>query len=415
MAKFGFSSVNKTVNPNISNKNGSELSKISESLITTGRVINVITESNDPSQVGTIEYVNYETIPGDVSTNKNNVLTFRAKPLFSNVKNYPLINELVLIIKQPNINIKTSTGAKSNYYLNILGLWNHPHHNALPYSQGANQPSQAKTRSQILAGSVINTSDQLTDINFGKTFIERNNINPLKPFEGDVIHEGRWGNSIRFGSTIKTISNNTPLNDWSKGTSPSGDPILILRNGQGPEVGNGFDYVTEDINKDFGSIYFGSTQQIPLNASSTSYVSYKTNPPTIPNQYNGKQIIINSGRLVFNSFEDHILFSSKKSINLNAVESVNIDAPSTVIQSENVYLGSKNADEPLLLGNQTVKLLDQLITNLSGFMTICSTAVSTPPGTPLVQLNIAATQVNNSLQALQANLDTLKSKYNYTV
>lgn len=48
-------------------------------------------------------------------------------------------------------------------------------------------------------------------------------------------------------------------------------------------------------------------------------------------------------------------------------------------------------------------------------MTICSTAVSTPPGTPLVQLNLAATQVNNSLQALQANLESLKSKYNYTV
>ena len=48
-------------------------------------------------------------------------------------------------------------------------------------------------------------------------------------------------------------------------------------------------------------------------------------------------------------------------------------------------------------------------------MTICSTAVSTPPGTPLVQLNLAATQVNSSLQALQANLNSLKSKYNYTV
>ena len=415
MVKYGFSGANKTVNPSITNKNGSELSNIRESLITTGRVINVITESTDPSQVGTIEYVNYDTIPGDISTNKNNVLTFRAKPLFTNVKNYPLINELVLIIKQPNINIKTSTGAKSNYYLNVLGLWNHPHHNALPYSQGANQSTQTKTRSQILAGSVINTTNQLTNIDFGKTFIERDNINPLKPFEGDVIHEGRWGNSIRFSSTIKTISNNTSLNNWSQGTSPSGDPILILRNGQGPQSGNGFDYITEDINTDLGSIYFGSSQQIPLNSSSTSYVSYKTNPPTIPNQYNGKQIIINSGRLVFNSNEDHILLSSQKSINLNAVESINIDAPSTIIQSENVYLGSKNANEPLLLGNQTVNLLNQLITNLSGFMTICSTTVSTPRGTPLVQLNIAAAQVNNSLQALQANLESLKSKYNYTV
>ena len=415
MAKYGFSSVNRTVNPSVNNKNDSEINRLRGAIISTGRVVNVITDTTDPSLVGTIEYVDMETHPGDISTNAPSVLRLKAKPLFTNVKNYPLINELVLLIRQPNINIKSTTAAKSVYYLNILGLWNHPHHNAIPYAQGQNQPSQTKTLSQITAGSVVNTTNQSSDITFGDTFIERNTINPLKPFEGDVIYEGRWGNSIRFGSTIKTIQNQTPLNNWSKGTSTSGDPILILRNGQGPEVGNGFDYITEDINTDFGSIYFGSTQQIPLNTSSTSYVSYKTNPPTIPNQYSGKQIIINSGRLVFNSFEDHILFSSKKSINLNAVESVNIDAPSTVIQSENVYLGSKNANEPLLLGNQTINLLNQLITNLSGFMTICSTAVSTPPGTPLVQLNLAATQVDSSLKALQANLDTLKSKYNYTV
>ena len=120
-------------------------------------------------------------------------------------------------------------------------------------------------------------------------------------------------------------------------------------------------------------------------------------------------------RSVFNSYNDHILLSSNKSINLNSIESVNIDTPKTIIQSENIYLGSKSATEPLLLGNQTIDLLNQLINNLSGFMTICSSAVSTPPGTPLVQLNIAASQVNSSLQALQANLDSLKSKYNYTV
>ena len=33
------------------------------------------------------------------------------------------------------------------------------------------------------------------------------------------------------------------------------------------------------------------------------------------------------------------------------------------IQSQNIFLGSKNANEPLLLGNQTVNLLNQLIEN----------------------------------------------------
>jgi hypothetical protein len=190
---------------------------------------------------------------------------------------------------------------------------------------------------------------------------------------------------------------------------------MIIRNGQGVDLKNASLHITENINTDLGSVYFSSTQKLPLEAASTSYVSYKNNPPILPSEYTENQIIITSGRLVFNSSVDHILLSSKKSINLNAVESVNIDAPTTVIQSTNTYIGSKNANEPLLLGNQTVNLLNQLISNLSGFMTICSTATSTPPYTPLIQLNIAAAQVNTSLQALQANLETLKSKYNYTV
>jgi hypothetical protein len=409
---YGFGGVNK--NLNVKNLNNT-FTSFNSNLITTGRVIKVIMDPTDPRGMGTVVYVPTEINPSDVSTTSASTSRLYAKPLYPNIKNYPLINELVLLIPQPDIDIKASTSSKSYYYINVLSLWNHPHHNALPNTQGTNQPTQNKTYTQTQLGSPVITTNQSTNITFGDTFVERDTINPLKSFEGDVIYEGRWGNSIRFGSTIKTINNQTPLNDWSKGTSTSGDPILILRNGQGPDVGNGFDYITEDINTDLGSIYFGSTQQIPINASSTSYVSYKTNPPTIPNQYNGKQIIINSGRLLFNSTEDHILFSSKKSINLNAVESVNIDAPATIIQSENIYLGSKNATEPLLLGNQTVDLLNQLITNLSGFMTICSTVVSTPPGQPIPQLNLAATQVNSSLQALQANLELLKSKYNYTV
>jgi len=118
---------------------------------------------------------------------------------------------------------------------------------------------------------------------------------------------------------------------------------------------------------------------------------------------------------VFNSSLDHILLSSNKTINLNAVLGVNIDTPIVTIQSQNIFLGSKNANEPLLLGNQTVNLLNQLIENIQAFSTICSTLVSTPPGTPLAPLNTAALQLNGVLDSLQSNLNNLKSKYNYTV
>ena len=107
-----------------------------------------------------------------------------------------------------------------------------------------------------------------------------------------------------------------------------------------------------------------STQKIPIEASSTKYDSYTT-PPTPPDQYSGKQIILNSGRLFFNSTADSIMFSSKTSINLNAINSVNIDTPTTTIQSNRVNLGGKEAIEPLLLGESTYKVLSQLIIALN--------------------------------------------------
>ena len=406
---YGFGAVNKTINPSIKNKNDDAINRLQGSSIFTGRVIDVILDGPDPKAIGSIIYTTVESSPGDVSTVQPSSQVFTATPLFTNVKNYPLINEIVLLIRQPNINIKKNTGSKNTYYLNVLGIWNHPHHNAIPYAQGQNQPTQNKTLAQTILGSPKSTNDQLSNITFGKTFVERDNINPLLPFEGDVIYEGRWGNSIRFGSTVK----NRP-NDWSS-TDTDGDPIIIIRNGQGVDPKNASLHITEDINTDLGSVYFSSTQKLPLEAASTSYVSYKNNPPILPSEYTENQIIITSGCLVFNSSIDHILLSSNKSINLNGVESVNIDSPTVTIQSGKMYLGSKNATQPLLLGNSTISTLNSLIDNLSEFLLICSTLTSTAPGTLISPLNLAANQLSIKLKLIQGNLEKLKSKSNFTI
>ena len=55
--------------------------------------------------------------------------------------------------------------------------------------------------------------------------------------------------------------------------------------------------------------------------------------------------------------------NSIKSINLNALDSVNIDCNTVIVQSGKLYLGSKNATEPLLLGNSTISTLNNLIDN----------------------------------------------------
>jgi hypothetical protein len=328
-----------------------------------------------------------------------------AYSLIPNNKTLPLVNEIVFLLVLPDTSIGELPSPTKSYYFTSISLWNHPHHNAYPFDSNKLPSPQQKDYTQTQLGSVRRVTDGSTEIYLGYTFKERSNIHPLLPFEGDVIQEGRWGNSIRFGSTVQ----NTP-NNWSS-TGTNGDPITIIRNGQRVDANSeGWVPITEDINQDLSSIYATSTQQIPLNAASTNYTSYKT-APTTPNQYSGNQVIINSGRLVFNSSADHILLSSTKTINLNAVSSVNIDTPTTIIQSNEVYLGSKDATEPVLLGDSTVNLLHTLVQNLKAFTDICSTVVGTAPGVPLGPLNAAASQLSVTLAQLDINLDSTKSKY----
>lgn len=402
---YGFSALNK----NLSTGNNNQSTQ--NTVISVGRVLSINLDPNNPSEMGWIQFGDVTSGTGqDAGTNpENNVVTAKiAKPLYPNVKQYPLLNELVVLITQPDNGLISTQTSKSVYYVSIINLWNHPHHNAITQQEGTISSTQNKSYNEVFLGSKVKPSDQPTEIKLGNTFKEKENIHPLLPFEGDVIHEGRWGASIRFGSTV-----NNGLNNWSK-SGDNGDPILILRNGQGFQSDEGWIYVVENINTDDSSIYFTSTQQIPLDASSIDYTSYGDNQPSSPKDYSGKQIILNSGRLVFNSTTDHILFSSAKSVNLNAIESINIDTKKCVIQSNKVYLGSVNATEPLLLGNQTVSLLNQLVSNLKAFMDIMSKQVSTAPGQLLGPINIAASQMSLTLNAIQNNLESIKSKDNFT-
>jgi len=354
----------------------------------------------------------------------NNTVFPVAYPLYPNIKNYPLLNEIVFITFLSNIGIGDNNVSQRPYYISIVALWNHSHQNAYPTISNTVPPSQNKSYSQIEAGSPRVTSNDPTQINLGETFNEKSNIHPLLPFEGDIIHEGRWGNSIRLGSTVKSTPNN-----WSN-IGKNGEPLIIIRNGQGVQNNEGWVPITEDINNDNSSIYLTSDQQIPIIVKSKDYTSYSGTPPTLPNEFKGTpQIILNSGRLVFNANDDHILLSSAKSINLNSQESVNIDTKKFVTQADEIYLGKEGlATEPLLLGNATVDLLNSLVQSLetlsdalknAGFSQLATIDPSAqgPTSANLFAINIAAASLSKTLTGLKTQLDagTLTSKRNFTL
>jgi len=378
-----------------------------------GRIKSILLDESHPrfeelggwNALGTIEF---ETV---ATPNSSTQLLPTAKPLDPTFRSFPLINEIVYILALPNTDIGEFSTTKTIYYINTVGLWNHPHHNAFPQNSNILPPAQQKDYLQTTVGSVRRVTDQSTEIFLGNTFIERGDIHPLLPFEGDKIVEGRWGNSIRFGSTVK----NAP-NTWST-TGTNGDPITILRNGQGVQTDEGWIPTVEDVNNDDSSVYFTSTQKIPLEASSINdYFSYKNNPPVKPNEYAGRQIILNSGRLVFNTTEDHLLFSSKKSINLNAVESINFDTTGPVVlQAGEVYLGSKSATEPVLLGQSTINLLQTLLQELAALTNILSSQIGVPVGVLLAPTSTQAALTNTTINNLIAQLNGLMSNSVKTV
>ncbi len=330
-----------------------------------------------------------------------------ARPLFPNVKNYPLKNEIVYLFAFPNNQLEENTLSMSYFYFQPLNLWNSVHHNAIPYIiDSVGDSSQTRDYEQTQAGAVRKVQDSSTEIDLGNTFHEKLDIRNLLPFEGDTIYEGRWGQSLRFGSTV--VNSNIP-NNWSV-TGSNGDPITILRNGQHEEDTEAWVPQLEDINKDKSSIYLTSQQIIPLNASSTNYSSY-TNPPANPKEYSGDQVILNSGRLVFNSKDDDILLSGKNSINLNSLNSVNIDTTDTIINSENVLLGGKNAKESVILGDSFLDDFQQLLIQITLLgEAMISTPVGTPsPGVPHPVLGILAPSLRSRAQRMLNKIENYKS------
>ena len=316
------------------------------------------------------------------NTTSNTVLGYStAKPLFPNQKYIPLNGELILVFSLPSISTQESkaNNGPSYYYITNINLWGNNHSNS-------------------------QTADPEYPLGLG--FEENPKIESILPFEGDYILEGRFGNTLRFGSTNKI---NTGENFWSD-SGKNGDPITILTNGH--KFGSGKLYV-EDINKDSSALYLTSTQKVPLEISKTKLNPLSTT--SLPNKYiEGSQAILTADRVILNSKKENVLLFAQNNIELYTKNTISLDADDkTVINSPVIFLGlngSKIPEEPVLLGNETVKLLNTLLTSLSTFSTICSSALNGSKGSPMTQLNTAARGLKESVDNLIPKLIDIKSQ-----
>ena len=348
-----------------------------------------------------------------------------AKPLFPSNKNFPLENEVVYIIALPSANVQKNVQAITYYYFQPINIWMSTHHNAIPDPVHGDSlpPSQQSDYQESEAGAVRRVTDGGTEIDLGETFKEKLDIRNLQPYEGDIFHEGRWGQSIRFGSTVKNASIPNPWSD----SGNDGDPIVILRNGQTEQDEDPWVPILENINSDKSSIYLTSTQRVPLGASNTDYASY-TSPwgetPTKPGSYAGSQVMLNSGRLVFNTKSDHIILSSQRTIAFGAQTGFNFDTPANFVVkvggsgNNTINLGAKKddgADEPLILGNEFLKDFTKLVNNIITTSLALQTPIGTPaPFIPNPAVPAAAVQLQTAATTMLNKMERYKSKITFT-
>ena len=426
MYKRGFSSVNKQVNLGASSQTEidkvySRIQEVDDQFIY-ARVTDIILDDTHPSfqQYGgfiSIGTIFFKSIEGEGNLIDENTI---ARPLLPYQKNYPLVNEFVALFKLPKREFESKASDSTiYYYLNAISIWNHPHLNAYPNVEfkSTTQRSERKNYSDIEGGQTRKSSGEEINYSYnsplvGGTFIEKSNIHPLLAFAGDIITEGRWGNSIRFGSTAKT---NSILysNNWSN-SGEDGNPITIIRNGQPKNASpEGYLPIIENINEDLSSIYLTSNQTIPLSSSILNNPAVNALPPQNIITYRGSQIILNSNRLVFNTKSNSIILNSKQSISLASVGPIGIYSKNNdvVLQSsrKNVRLGDSQASQSVIKGDNFLRdfeILLQKLQNLSEKLT----------GEPQLKLStLAAGSLNETVTGLLNNIEGYKSKVVKTI
>lgn len=415
--KFGL--VGSTSGAGSSKQNNNLENKISnaQGKVVAARVIDIVLDENHKyyelvGQWNGIGAIFYEIV------NKSGTKSYPnfALPYDSQLKTYPLINEIVLLISLPNQSMGLVSSNESYFYMSPLGIWNHPHHDAYPnVLDGINDQEQTRDYPTTTSGSVRRVTDGSTEIDLNSsnpsqnTFVEKVNIHPLLPFMGDSLLEGRHGQSLRFGSTAKSKSEKK--NNWSN-SGTNGDPITILKNGQPSKVSDeGWIPITENINDDLSSIYLTSTQKLPYNLSIEKPEKW-IKSPTFPGQYILPQILLNSNQISINSKEDSILLSSKKSIGLTCEDEINLTGNNTVLDTTNLYLGSKRATESVLLGDKTINTLKQITSLLKSITNVLQLDQMYPAGIPVPNgpLNVVSLTATQTLATIEASLDSLASK-----
>jgi len=323
-----------------------------------------------------------------------------ARPINKQIKYIPLRGEVVMLIYAPSAYYSDNEKHYEFYYLFPINLHENVNHNAL-FNATTSYHSQYDKHTQ---------SDVL-----GTDFKEKE-INDVQAYEGDTILQGRFGNVIRLSKSNVKNNLNHP-STWVKGSSAY-QPIITISNNLKQKDLSKNKNITEDINEDGSSIYITYDQKVNIDLASKLFDSYETKPKTHAS-FIENQILLNSDRITLNAKTNSVFVNAKKSVSVSSDDSVNIDSKgNTIINSDQTFVGSKDAAEPILFGeltdtwlNELLDILDDVLTSLS--LHIHGTGVG-PSTAPLPdELLKYTTTFKTDITTIRNKIEQLKSTKNF--
>lgn len=341
-----------------------------------GFVYEIILDENHPdaknetNPVSLIGAIKFRYSDDSASDDKNLSVAF---PFDKNIKSLPVKNETVEIYKgnggstfyrrigqevTPNSNSDKS--AITKHYGNTAKLAN-------------KKDDYGRVSETGIAKTNVKETIQLDG--YGKYFKPEKGIHKLKLYEGDLLIESRFGQSIRFSGY------NNKQNTFS--------PTFIIRNSESEITRKKpiTESVEENVNLD-GSIIALTSKDYELDfkpgtVNETGISDFKTKPTSFvgyPQKLNGDQMLLNSGRIIISAKNAEMIFYSKKNYGFISDGGLSIDNAGgidisvgnniSVITNDrdvafftgngSIFLGN-TALEPMVKGQQLVDILSEII------------------------------------------------------
>ena len=339
--------------------------------------------------------------------------TQRYFPLFRGISDTPVKGDSVLLL---------SNTAGSNYYIGPLNSLNSPNFNVDPLNsrfEGGNENLPASKRSRLnippnfsiaRLGRLQTPYNETLDNKRKKRVGDDGSIARTESY-GDMIFEGRYGNSIRLG-----YNDNAPKIIISNGRNGA-EPVESIYDGSILSMTT-FGSLKDHFH-DFSlssDVVEGNTRLIGGGNIDESEQTFDYNfgndddgTPILRNQ-----IFISSDKITFNSRLNNITLSSFNNIDIGAGNNFTINTKNfTSIESSNIYLGKQAQEqkEPIVLGSQ---LKDFLIK----FLETMKKATAMVQGAPVPlydEQGVNGKPISEYLQDLVSELESPKflSEYHF--